>query len=124
MTETMTKAQIVAEIDRIGHDVLEFGQHAIFARLSVPKADLLIVLANFRLMEELKRRQQVIASRYDPYFWNRAKYAVLRSGLPLEGWAKDAEQWQRLDHEISRIFRARWTVLQEIDPRTPNPEKE
>jgi len=123
MTETMTKTQIAAEIDRIGYDVLGYGQHVIFASTSAPKNDLFTILANFRLMEELKRRQQVIADRYEPTFWRKIKCTILRHGANGE-CADDLKQYWLIERELSRIWNARWTVSQEIAPQTPNPIKE
>lgn len=109
--EKARKAEIVAEIDRIGHEVLGFGQHAIFAFTSMRKIDLLIIRANFRLMEELKRRQQVIANRYEPKFWQQIKYSILRHDSDdTESLVSDLRRYWAIERELSRIWNQRWTV--------------
>lgn len=131
-SQEMTKAQMVDEINRIGRDVFGYDDRTFCARTSWNKAGLQNMLANFRMMAELKRRQRVIARRYiDRYgaiVWRRIQYTQLRYVSGEEKaqqdaitWVRDLKDYWMLDREISRIWRAKWSELQEMTPGMPEP---
>jgi len=131
-SQGMTKAQIVAEIDRIGRDVFGYDERTFCARTSWSKAGLQTMLANFQMMAELKRRQRIIDKRYiDRYgaiVWRRIQYSQLRH---VEGeeearrdaipWVRDLKDYWKLNREISRIWRAKWDEGQVLTPGMPEP---